>query len=131
MVNTALQTSTSKNQKAPVIIIGHHGIPNTAYVTNEWKGNYGAMVDLFKQYPQVIHISGHSHSTLEDARSIYQDDGYTAIQDGAIGAYFENESGKIDPTTGKGSTYPENDEIASQALRIDLPHEPDHRRVHV
>lgn len=120
MVNTALKTSTSKNQNAPVIIIGHHGIPNTAYVTNEWKGTYGAMVDLFKQYPQVIHISGHSHSTLEDARSIYQDDGYTAIQDGTIGAYFENESGKIDQTTGKDSTYPENDEIASQALRIDV-----------
>ncbi|MGN1008804.1 MAG: LamG domain-containing protein, partial [Butyricicoccus sp.] len=73
-----------------------------------------------EQYPQTIHISGHSHSTLEDARSIYQDDGFTAIQDSTIGAYFENESGKIDPNTGAGSTYPDDREYSSQALRIDV-----------
>ena len=120
MVKTALETSTGKNANAPIIVMGHHGIPNTAYVTNEWNGTYGNLINLFKQYPQVIHISGHSHSTLEDARSIYQDDGYTAIQDGTIGAYFENESGKIDPDTGKNATCPPDDEIASQALRIDV-----------
>lgn len=103
MVKTALETASTKNQKAPIIIMGHHGIKDTAYVTNEWYGNYGAgtekdLVSLFKKYPQVIHVSGHSHATLEDARSIYQNDGYTTIQDGTIGAYFENESGKIDPT---------------------------------
>ena len=73
-----------------------------------------------KEYPQVIHISGHSHSTLEDARSIYQDDGYTAIQDSTIGAYFENESGKVDPNTGSGATRPVDSEESSQALRIDV-----------
>ena len=125
MVKTALETSTSKNVNAPIIVMGHHGIANTAYVTNEWKGNYGEgteedMVALFKQYSQVIHISGHSHATLEDARSIYQDDGYTAIQDGTIGAYFENESGKVDPDDGDSATRPADSEIASQALRIDV-----------
>ena len=94
MVKTALETSTSKNVNAPIIVMGHHGIPNTAYVTSEWNGTYGEILNLFKKYPQVIHISGHSHATLEDARSIWQDDGYTAIQDGTIGAYFENERAK-------------------------------------
>lgn len=120
MVKTALETSTAKNANAPIIVMGHHGIPNTAYVTNEWKGNYGEMLDLFEQYPQVIHISGHSHATLEDARSIWQDDGYTAIQDGTIGAYFENEKGKVNPDTGADATRPADSEIASQALRIDV-----------
>ena len=119
MVETALEEATKKNPDAPIIVMGHHGIRNTAYVTSEWYGNYGEIVDLFANYPQVIHISGHSHATLEDARSIYQDDGYTAIQDGTIGAYFENESGKVDPDTGADSTYPADSEIASQALRID------------
>lgn len=120
MVKTALETSTAKNVNAPIIVMGHHGIPNTAYVTSEWNGTYGEILNLFKKYPQVIHISGHSHATLEDARSIWQDDGYTAIQDGTIGAYFENEKGKIDPDTGKNATCPPDDEIASQALRIDV-----------
>ncbi len=125
MVETALKTANNKNSKAPIIVMGHHGIKDTAYVTNEWNGNYGAgtdkdMVALFKQYPQVIHFSGHSHATLEDARSIYQNDGYTAIQDGTIGAYFENESGKVDPTSGAAATRPADSEIASQALRLDV-----------
>ncbi len=125
MVKTALETASTKNQKAPIIIMGHHGIKDTAYVTNEWYGNYGAgtekdLVSLFKKYPQVIHVSGHSHATLEDARSIYQNDGYTTIQDGTIGAYFENESGKIDPTSGSSATCPADSEIASQALQLDV-----------
>ena len=120
MVKTALETSTSENANAPIIVMGHHGIQDTAYVTSEWYGNYGEIVHLFESYPQVIHISGHSHATLEDARSIYQDDGYTAIQDGTIGAYFENESGKVDPNTGASATRPADSEIASQALRIDV-----------
>ena len=125
MLKEALEEANEADSTAPVIVIGHHGVKNTAYVTNEWNGNYGEgtdkdMVALMEQYPQVIHISGHSHSTLEDARSIYQDDGFTAIQDSTIGAYFENESGKVDPVTGNASTYPEDKEYASQALRIDV-----------
>lgn len=122
MVKAALEQA---DPDEPVIVMGHHGIRDTAYVTNEWYGNYGEGTDrdltqLFEQYPQVIHISGHSHSTLEDARSIYQDDGYTAIQDSTIGAYFENESGKVDPVTGQASTYPYDADYSSQALRVDV-----------
>ncbi|MBP3311720.1 MAG: metallophosphoesterase [Butyricicoccus sp.] len=125
LLKGALEDANTADPTAPVIIIGHHGVKNTAYVTNEWYGSYGEgtdkdMVALMEQYPQAIHISGHSHSTLEDARSIYQDDGFTAIQDSTIGAYFENESGKVDPTTGKGSTYPDDPNYSSQALRIDV-----------
>ncbi len=125
LLKGALEDANTADPTAPVIIIGHHGVKGTAYVTNEWYGSYGEgtdkdMVALMEQYPQAIHISGHSHSTLEDARSIYQDDGFTAIQDSTIGAYFENESGKVDPTTGKGSTYPDDPNYSSQALRIDV-----------
>lgn len=124
-LKTALEQSAAENAAAPVIVMGHHGIRDTAYVTQEWYGNYGAgtdrdMLALMAQYPQVIHISGHSHATLEDARSIHQDLGFTAIQDGTIGAYFENESGKVNPDSGAASTYPAEREYASQALRIDV-----------
>ncbi len=124
-LKSELEKANAANPEAPVIIMGHHGIRDTAYVTNEWYGNYGKgsdkdMVALLEQYPQAIHISGHSHATLEDARSIYQDDGYTAIQDATIGAYFENESGTVDPSSGSGVTRPADSEESSQALRIDV-----------
>lgn len=60
---------------------------------------------------------------MEDNRSIDQSAGFTAIQDGTIGAYFENESGKINPDTGTASTYPVNAEVSSQALTIDVSNE--------
>lgn len=124
LVKKALETSDEANSKAPIIVIAHHGVKNTAYVTEEWYGFYGNgekdMVSLMAEYPQVIHFSGHSHATLEDARSIHQDLGFTAIQDGTIGAYFENESGKVSPTSGSAATRPDDSEIASQALRVDV-----------
>lgn len=120
-LKAALETAVDEDPNAPIFVMAHHGVKDTAYVTNEWNGNYGQkMLDLMKQYPQIIHISGHSHSTMEDNRSIDQSAGFTAIQDGTIGAYFENESGKYDPNTGKLSTYPANSEVSSQALTIDV-----------
>lgn len=119
-----LSNATSKNPYSPIFVIAHHGIPNSAYTTNEWYGNYGIgtdkdMVALMAQYPQVIHISGHSHATADDPTSIDQSKGFTAIQDASLGAYFENESGKI-ISDGRYSTYPEFADEASQALLIDV-----------
>ena len=124
-LKTSLAKAAADDPTAPIFVLAHHGVPNTAYVTDEWNGNYGVgtskdLKALMKQYPQVIHISGHSHSTMEDARSIDQSAGFTAIQDGTLGAYFENESGKTDPTTGSNATIPPDSAIASQALMIDV-----------
>ena len=125
MVKKALEESHAKDPTAPILVFAHHGVRDTVYLTSEWYGTYsnGAQEDLeslFKQYPQVIHISGHSHATLEDPRSIYQDDGYTAIQIATLGSYFENEKGKVDPVTGDATTKPFEKEYASQAIRIDV-----------
>lgn len=122
---SAKQANMSKGDPyAPIFVIAHHGIKDTAYTTNEWYGNYGEgtdkdMVALMAQYPQVIHISGHSHATVDEPTSIDQSKGFTTIQDATLGAYFENESGKI-VSDGKYSTYPENSAEASQALLIDI-----------
>ena len=61
---------------------------------------------LMGGYPNLIQVSGHSHATLEDERSISQDLGFTAIQDSTIGAYYENETGKVDPDSGDGASVP-------------------------
>ena len=117
----ALEAAAEKDPDAPIFVLAHHGVPDTAYVTNEWNGYYGEkMEQLLAKYPQVIHISGHSHSTLEDARSIDQTKGFTAIQDCTIGGNLENESGKVNPTTGEASTFPENMWDASAALMIEV-----------
>lgn len=109
-----LENAVKEDPNKPIFLMQHHGIKNTAYVTNEWYGTFGEIETLLKQYPQVIDFSGHSHATLNDPRSINQDFGFTAIQDGTIGAYFENETGKME------GTRPANSEIASQGLIVEV-----------
>lgn len=123
-LSNALATAAAESPDAPIFVIAHHGVENTAYTTNEWYGNYGEgtdkdMVALMAQYPQIIHISGHSHATIEDPTSIDQSKGFTCIQAATVGAYFENESGKI-VSDGTYSTYPENSAEASESLMIDV-----------
>lgn len=120
----ALLDADAKHPASPIFVIAHHGIAGSAYVTDEWHGNYGEgtdkdMVALMAQYPQVIHISGHSHATVDEPTSIDQSKGFTCVQDATLGAFFENESGKI-TSDGKYSKCPEYAGEASQALMIDV-----------
>lgn len=54
----ALEKAVAEDPEAPIFVIAHHGVYNSAYTTNEWYGNYGEnpydMVALMAQYPQVI-----------------------------------------------------------------------------
>lgn len=109
-----LEAAVKEDPQKPIFLMQHHGFQDTAYVTNEWYGTFGEIENLLKQYPQVIDFSGHSHATLNDPRSINQDLGFTAIQDGTIGAYFENETGKME------GTRPADSENASQALMVEV-----------
>lgn len=109
-----LEEAVAEDPDKPIFLAQHHGFKDSAYVTNEWYGSFGEIEELLKQYPQVIDFSGHSHATLNDPRSINQDLGFTAIQDGTIGAYFENEKGKME------GTRPADSENASQALIVEV-----------
>lgn len=128
-LKTALETVTSDTVTygagSPILLLCHHSIPDTAYTSEEWCGSYsGEELALMKRYPQIIHISGHSHATVEDARSIDQSMGITCIQDSTLGAYFENERNTpntmYDPSTGGVSSYPAYNGEASQCLILDV-----------
>ncbi len=54
------------------------------------------MNDIFKDYPQVVNFSGHSHYSLLDERSVHQRD-YTSVATQSI-SYTELESGKVNGT---------------------------------
>ena len=121
----ALQRSAALCPQSPIFVFAHHGIRGTAYLTQEWYGNYGEgscqdLAALLRRYPQTIHISGHSHAMLEDDRSIDQSAGFTAVQDSTVGAYFENESGKYALDTALPQTVPMDGTTASEALAIDV-----------
>lgn len=127
----AITSDATYTKGSPILLLCHHSIPNTAYTSQEWNGDYGIglgedkdLTILMQQYPQIIHVSGHSHATIEDARSIDQSLGFTCIQDSTLGAYFENERNNphtmYDIETGEVSSYPAYNDEASQCLVLDV-----------
>lgn len=111
----------------PILVLCHHAIPNTVYTSEERYGDYGRLVAEMQAYPRIIHVSGHSHAIIEDARSIDQSMGFICMQDSKLGAYFECERCKphamYDKGTGEVSSVPQtgaDHSKASQCIVLDV-----------
>lgn len=78
----------------PVFIVTHHPPRNTVYGADDW-GN-SDLVELFRNYPEIVNFSGHTHYSIEDERAIFQQD-FTAVASQSL-SYAELESGKTPGT---------------------------------
>lgn len=86
-LNKAVQDDPTK----PIFVITHLNPADTVYGSDAW-GN-GDIHDVLKDYPQVINLSGHSHYTVADERSVWQGN-YTAMSTQSLD-YIELETGKF------------------------------------
>ena len=86
-IKKALKDSNTK----PIFVTTHFPPCDIVYGSEEWGDSL--LNGYFKEYPQIINFSGHSHFSLIDERSIYQKD-YTAIQTQSL-SYIELEKGKV------------------------------------
>ena len=86
----AIEKSLNEDPTKPIFVTTHLPPDNTVYGSVPW-GNV-KLAEFFKDYEQVISISGHSHYSLIDERSIWQGT-YTAINTQSI-SYTEMETGK-------------------------------------
>ncbi len=79
-----LKEAANDDPNKPIFVCQHEHIRNTVYGSSNFEG-WGVtdFKDIYKQYPQIVHFSGHSHYPNNDPRSIYQKD-YTAVGTGAI-----------------------------------------------
>lgn len=105
-----LDAATEEDPTKPVFLFMHHGIEDTAYGTEDW--NTKDLGNVIKDYPQVVHFSGHSHYPLNDPRSIYQKD-FTALNTATL-SYFELEAGMM------YGTIPPNSKNAAQMMVFDV-----------
>ncbi len=89
----------------PIFIVSHHPPKNTVYGSDDW-GNSN-LVGLFRNYPEIVNFSGHTHYSIEDERSIFQQD-FTAVALQSL-SYLELEKGKtpgsIPPYAGDEGRY--------------------------
>ena len=71
------------------------------------------MDKILKEYPQVIHFTGHTHYTIEDERSIWQNE-YTWINVGP--SHYANISTDITPDY----EYPKSGNKITEAVIVDI-----------
>lgn len=91
VVRAELDRAVAADPDKPVFVITHINPYDTAYGSTEW-GNED-IYDVLKDYPQAVSISGHSHFSLIDERSIWQKE-FTAFTTQSLD-YIELESGKF------------------------------------
>lgn len=85
-----LKEACAADPKKPVFVIQHYHVHSTVFGSYDLPGDFPAGVHDFKklleQYPQVVHISGHSHVPSVDPRSCWQGQ-FTAFGTGSM-SYF-------------------------------------------
>lgn len=84
-IKLALEDSKTK----PIIVTTHFSAENTVYGSKGYSAK--SLRNLFNKYQNIIHFSGHSHYSLIDERSIWQNE-FTSIQTQSI-SYIELEKG--------------------------------------
>ncbi len=76
-----LKKLTAANPGKPIFVLTHFGPKNT--VTGSFVHGRTELMNIFRKYPEVVSLSGHTHIPLEDERSIWQGE-FTAIQTSTV-----------------------------------------------
>lgn len=79
-----LDEAVAVDPQKPIFVMHHEHVRDTVYGSTDedgWGIDY--FKDIFEQYPQIIHFSGHSHYPINDPRSIWQG-AFTAVGTGAV-----------------------------------------------
>lgn len=105
--------AVSDDPEKPVFVFQHEHVRDTVYGSSKTDGwGLDVFTEVLEKYPQVIHISGHSHFPANDPRAIWQDS-FTAINDGGL-AYFEL------AVDGKNGQFPEGNDRMTHSLIIEV-----------
>ena len=79
-----LDAAVRDDPQKPVFVMHHEHVSDTVYGSSNvdgWGIDY--FKDIFCEYPQIVHFSGHSHYPINDPRSIWQGE-FTAVGTGAV-----------------------------------------------
>lgn len=112
-LDSELSKAVAQNPEKPVFVIQHEHVKDTVYGSSKTDGwGLDVFTDVLNKYPQVIHISGHSHFPANDPRAVWQGN-FTAVNDGGLG-YFEL------AVDGKNGQFPDGGDTMTQALIVEV-----------
>lgn len=79
-----LDEAVKDDPAKPIFVMHHEHVYDTVYGSRPEDGwGQKFFKDLFSQYPQIVHFSGHSHYPINDPRSIWQGE-FSAVGTGAL-----------------------------------------------
>lgn len=108
-----IASAVADDPEKPVFVFQHEHVQDTVYGSSKTDGwGLDVFTQVLKKYPQVVHISGHSHFPANDPRAVWQGE-FTAINDGGL-AYFEL------AVDGKNGQFPAEKDRMSQSLIIEV-----------
>ncbi|MBQ7118017.1 MAG: metallophosphoesterase [Clostridia bacterium] len=108
-----IAAAVKDSPEKPVFVFQHEHVKDTVYGSSETDGwGMEVFTEVLSKYPQVVHISGHSHFPANDPRAVWQGK-FTAINDGGL-AYFEL------AVDGRNGQFPEDKDRMSQALIVEV-----------
>ena len=108
-----IASAVAADPEKPVFVFQHEHVRDTVYGSSKSDGwGLDTFTEVLEKYPQVVHISGHSHFPANDPRAVWQGS-FTAINDGGL-AYYEL------AVDGRNGQFPEEKERMSQALIIEV-----------
>ena len=76
-INSKIKRAILEDSKKPIFVITHLNAINTVHLSQYY--GFEPIFNTLKNYYQIIHLSGHSHFSLIDERSIWQNQ-FTSIQ---------------------------------------------------
>lgn len=108
-----LAQAAAEDSQKPIFVTHHEHVSDTVYGSfkeDGWGISY--FKDIFEQYPQIIHFSGHSHYPINDPRSIWQG-AFTAVGTGAV--YYAELT-----VDGENSVHPKYSRSIAQAWIVEV-----------
>ncbi|WP_341978048.1 metallophosphoesterase [Microbacterium sp. LTA6] len=120
-----LAAATAEDPTKPVIVLVHHPLQCTHYVSNEWYGTGlssgcgDTLQSVFDDFPQAVVWGGHIHTPQNIPTSVWQGQedrsgdkagkGFTTVNAPPL-AYYEFESGVVNtsPTSRSNDTTPDD-----------------------
>lgn len=89
-----LDKASADTEGKPIFVMTHNQPFDTCYGSDEWGDK--TLNRVFEKYPNVINLSGHSHYSILDERSVWQGE-YTVMSTQSL-SYTELETGKENGT---------------------------------
>lgn len=89
-----LENAYQDSEGKPILVMTHNQPFDTCYGSDEWGDK--SLNDVLSKYPNIVNLSGHSHYSVLDERSIWQGE-YTVMSTQSL-SYIELETGKENGT---------------------------------